>query len=215
MRGTACLLGRGIPCLGAVARAGCDAICPAYGAPCEACRGFHDAPNFEALGRGLLPPRAAAHAGGGEAAAVQQLQGHPGAMGKTSSIAVHHVTRVEGHGNIVIDLRDGRVTRCDLEIVESPRFFEVLLQGPPVRGGAPDRLPHLRHLLGGARDGVGAGGRGGAGRAPGPQDAGAAAAQHGRRVAPVAHPPRVLPRGPRRLRRHVGHPAGGHRGPTS
>ena len=52
-------------------------------------------------------------------------------MGKTSSIAVHHVTRVEGHGNIVIDLRDGRVTRCDLEIVEAPRFFEVLLKDRP------------------------------------------------------------------------------------
>ena len=52
-------------------------------------------------------------------------------MGKTSSIAVHHVTRVEGHGNIVIDLRDGRLARCDLEIVESPRFFEVLLRDRP------------------------------------------------------------------------------------
>jgi len=54
MRGTACLLGRGVPCLGGVARAGCDAICPAYGAPCEACRGFHDAPNFEALGEAFF-----------------------------------------------------------------------------------------------------------------------------------------------------------------
>ncbi len=50
LRGTPCLLERHQPCLGAVARAGCAAICPAYGAPCEACRGFHDAPNFEALG---------------------------------------------------------------------------------------------------------------------------------------------------------------------
>ena len=50
LRGTPCILERGLPCLGAIARAGCEAICPAYGAPCEACRGFHDAPNFEALG---------------------------------------------------------------------------------------------------------------------------------------------------------------------
>jgi sulfhydrogenase subunit delta len=50
LRGTPCLLERGLPCLGAVARAGCEAICPAYGAPCEACRGFHESPNFEALG---------------------------------------------------------------------------------------------------------------------------------------------------------------------
>lgn len=50
LRGTPCLLEHGMPCLGAVARAGCDAVCPAYGAPCEACRGVHDCPNFEALG---------------------------------------------------------------------------------------------------------------------------------------------------------------------
>jgi coenzyme F420-reducing hydrogenase gamma subunit len=50
LRGTPCLLERGVPCVGAIARAGCEAICPAYGAPCEACRGFHDAPNFAALG---------------------------------------------------------------------------------------------------------------------------------------------------------------------
>lgn len=54
MRGTACLLGRHIPCLGAVSRAGCYAVCPAYGAPCEGCRGFHDAPNFEALGEAFF-----------------------------------------------------------------------------------------------------------------------------------------------------------------
>ena len=54
MRGTPCLLGRGVPGLGAAARAGCEAICPAYGAPCEACRGFHDAPNFDALGEAFF-----------------------------------------------------------------------------------------------------------------------------------------------------------------
>jgi coenzyme F420-reducing hydrogenase gamma subunit len=54
MRNTPCLVGLGVPCLGSVARAGCDAICPAYGAPCEACRGFHDAPNFEALGEAFF-----------------------------------------------------------------------------------------------------------------------------------------------------------------
>ena len=54
LRGTPCLLERGIPCLGSVARAGCQAVCPAYGAPCEACRGFHDVPNFEALGEAFF-----------------------------------------------------------------------------------------------------------------------------------------------------------------
>ena len=54
LRGTPCLLERGVPCLGSVARAGCNAVCPAYGAPCEACRGFHEAPNFEALGEAFF-----------------------------------------------------------------------------------------------------------------------------------------------------------------
>lgn len=54
LRGTPCLLERGVPCLGSVARAGCNAPCPAYGAPCEACRGCHDAPNFEALGEAFF-----------------------------------------------------------------------------------------------------------------------------------------------------------------
>ena len=50
LRGTPCLLERGIPCLGSVARAGCNAVCPA----CEACRGFHEVPNFEALGEAFF-----------------------------------------------------------------------------------------------------------------------------------------------------------------
>ncbi len=52
-------------------------------------------------------------------------------MGKGTSISVHHVTRVEGHGNIVVDLRDGTLQRCELQIVESPRFFEALLKDRP------------------------------------------------------------------------------------
>jgi sulfhydrogenase subunit delta len=68
LRGTPCLLERGLPCLGAVARAGCDAICPAYGAPCEACRGFHDAPNFAALGEAFT------RAGLPRALAAEKLQ---------------------------------------------------------------------------------------------------------------------------------------------
>jgi len=39
-RGVLCLYERGEVCLGPITRAGCDAICPAYGARCEACRGL-------------------------------------------------------------------------------------------------------------------------------------------------------------------------------
>ncbi len=46
-------------------------------------------------------------------------------------IDVHHVTRVEGHGNIVVDVQNGVLKQCDLEIVETPRFFEAMLKGRP------------------------------------------------------------------------------------
>ena len=50
-------------------------------------------------------------------------------MGKQLNINVHHLTRVEGHGNIVVRATDGKVTKCVLEIVETPRVFESMLEG--------------------------------------------------------------------------------------
>ena len=47
-KGTVCLWERGQDCMGVVARAGCDAICPSFNDPCEACRGFVDDPNTQA-----------------------------------------------------------------------------------------------------------------------------------------------------------------------
>ena len=46
-------------------------------------------------------------------------------------VDVHHVTRVEGHGNIVVNVRQGIIEQCDLQIVETPRFFESMLRGQP------------------------------------------------------------------------------------
>jgi coenzyme F420-reducing hydrogenase alpha subunit len=48
---------------------------------------------------------------------------------KDLHIKVHEVTRVEGHGNIVIDLRRGKVKDIWLQITEPPRFFEAMLVG--------------------------------------------------------------------------------------
>lgn len=45
------------------------------------------------------------------------------------SINVEYLTRVEGHGNIVIDVKNGILDTCRLDIVESPRFFEGMLRG--------------------------------------------------------------------------------------
>jgi len=50
-------------------------------------------------------------------------------MRKDLQIDVHHVTRVEGHGNIVIDMKEGVLRKAQLEIVEAPRYFEAMLKG--------------------------------------------------------------------------------------
>ena len=50
-------------------------------------------------------------------------------MPKTVKVDVHHITRVEGHGNIKVDVQNGELKECKLEIVEAPRFFEAMLKG--------------------------------------------------------------------------------------
>ncbi len=52
-------------------------------------------------------------------------------MPNTMKIDVHHVTRVEGHGNIVVNAKNGKLEECRLDIVETPRFFEAMLRGRP------------------------------------------------------------------------------------
>ncbi len=49
---------------------------------------------------------------------------------KTSmKINVHHLTRVEGHGNINVTVKDGELVEAQWEVVETPRFFEAILRG--------------------------------------------------------------------------------------
>ena len=50
-------------------------------------------------------------------------------MKVTQSIDIHHLTRVEGHGNIKISIKDGKVEEAAWEVVETPRFFEAMLVG--------------------------------------------------------------------------------------
>ena len=45
------------------------------------------------------------------------------------NVDVHHLTRVEGHGNITVRVEDGRVKSARWDVVETPRFFEVMLKG--------------------------------------------------------------------------------------
>jgi sulfhydrogenase subunit alpha len=53
-------------------------------------------------------------------------------MKKNVTINVEYLTRVEGHGNIVINVKDGKLDACRLDIVEAPRFFEGMLRGRSV-----------------------------------------------------------------------------------
>lgn len=50
-------------------------------------------------------------------------------MGENLDIKVRHLTRVEGHGDIVVNMRDGVLEKAQLDIVEAPRYFEALLKG--------------------------------------------------------------------------------------
>jgi sulfhydrogenase subunit alpha len=50
-------------------------------------------------------------------------------MKATRTIDIHHITRVEGHGNIKIKIQDGKLEEARWEVVETPRFFEAMLVG--------------------------------------------------------------------------------------
>ena len=50
-------------------------------------------------------------------------------MTRNFSINVEHVTRVEGHGNIVLDVKNGEIKKIEWQISEAPRFFEAMLRG--------------------------------------------------------------------------------------
>jgi len=45
------------------------------------------------------------------------------------NVDVHHLTRVEGHGNIRVRVTGGKLSEARWDIVETPRFFEVMLKG--------------------------------------------------------------------------------------
>ena len=50
-------------------------------------------------------------------------------MAKQIDINVHHVTRVEGHGNIVLSASDGKIEKLEWQVPEAPRFFEAMVRG--------------------------------------------------------------------------------------
>ncbi|MBI2974717.1 MAG: nickel-dependent hydrogenase large subunit, partial [Deltaproteobacteria bacterium] len=44
-------------------------------------------------------------------------------------IDLHYITRVEGHGNIVINVKEGKIEKCQWQVPEAPRFFEAMVVG--------------------------------------------------------------------------------------
>jgi coenzyme F420-reducing hydrogenase alpha subunit len=50
-------------------------------------------------------------------------------MMKDGRIEVHYLTRVEGHGNIHVEIEGGRLKSYQWEVPEAPRFFEAMVRG--------------------------------------------------------------------------------------
>ncbi len=48
-------------------------------------------------------------------------------MSEDVNVDVEYLTRVEGHGNIVVNAEDGNIEECEWQVIESPRFFESLV----------------------------------------------------------------------------------------
>ena len=46
-----------------------------------------------------------------------------------NSIIINHICRVEGHGGITVNIKDGKVAEVNMDIFEGPRFFEPLVVG--------------------------------------------------------------------------------------
>jgi len=54
-------------------------------------------------------------------------------MSRQVKVDVHHLTRVEGHGNIRVRVKGGRLEEARWDVVETPRFFEVMFRGKDFR----------------------------------------------------------------------------------
>jgi len=59
-------------------------------------------------------------------------------MKRDFTIAIHHLPRVEGHADITITVKNGKLLDARWAVVETPRFFEVM-----VKGMSAERVPFL------------------------------------------------------------------------
>ncbi|MFA5771591.1 MAG: Ni/Fe hydrogenase subunit alpha [Thermoplasmata archaeon] len=47
------------------------------------------------------------------------------------NVHVEHLTRVEGHGNIILNAKNGKIEKIRWQVSEAPRFFESFVRGRP------------------------------------------------------------------------------------
>ena len=48
-----------------------------------------------------------------------------------TTLSMHHIARVEGHGNVHVSIEDGKVRDVQMNIVEPARLFESMVVGRP------------------------------------------------------------------------------------
>ncbi len=48
---------------------------------------------------------------------------------KTRKITLNHVTKVEGHAEVNISIKDGKIVHCHVHTIEGARYFEGLIKG--------------------------------------------------------------------------------------
>ena len=46
-----------------------------------------------------------------------------------TTLSMHHIARIEGHGNVHVSIEDGKVTDVQMNVVEPARFFESMVAG--------------------------------------------------------------------------------------
>jgi sulfhydrogenase subunit alpha len=47
----------------------------------------------------------------------------------THTIDLHHITKIEGHANLYVEIKDNTIEKCELSSIEGSRYFEGLLKG--------------------------------------------------------------------------------------
>ena len=52
-------------------------------------------------------------------------------MTKDINLHVEHLTRVEGHGGILLNVKKGHIEKVQWNVTEAPRLFEAFIQGKP------------------------------------------------------------------------------------